>query len=174
MFFIFKLFKFMTAKFHLLLLWAEFVNIGKQTNLSLCDPTSNLCEGYVIGLLLPTFIIVISVQLNYLRRFTSSLGICLDKSNMKRSNTPSNLSSSPTRTKDDVDRPICYDNMSSKLRVYGKTTSFGRQFYNSPNYKINKKCAFFERIGLEMVQNSCCKILWSWLNEGAIELILST
>ncbi|KAG2669425.1 hypothetical protein I3760_14G033800 [Carya illinoinensis] len=79
---------------------------------------------------------------------------------MTSSSTNTGSSSWTSREKDkaSVDRPLCYCGIPSKLRISGKSNSFGRRFYNCPNYKINKQCGFFEWIDLENEQNSCCKM----------------
>ncbi|KAG7955788.1 hypothetical protein I3843_11G090600 [Carya illinoinensis] len=73
-------------------------------------------------------------------------------------NTSSSLWTSREKDKASVDKPLCYCGIPSKLRISGKSNSFGRRFYNCLNYKINKQCGFFEWIDLESGQNSCCKM----------------
>ena len=57
-----------------------------------------------------------------------------------------------------VERPFCYCGIQAKLRISGKSKSFGRRFYNCPNYKNKSQCSFFEWIDLQSDQNNCCKI----------------
>ncbi|KAG7950086.1 hypothetical protein I3843_13G094400 [Carya illinoinensis] len=57
-----------------------------------------------------------------------------------------------------LERPLCYCDSQVKLRISGKAKSFGRRFFNCPNYKMNKQCDFFEWIDLQSEQNSCCKM----------------
>ncbi|KAG7970278.1 hypothetical protein I3843_07G074700 [Carya illinoinensis] len=57
-----------------------------------------------------------------------------------------------------LERPLCYCGCQAKLRVSGKANSFGRRFFNCPNYKMNKQCGFFEWIDLQCEQNNCCKM----------------
>ncbi|XP_042969767.1 uncharacterized protein LOC122302531 [Carya illinoinensis] len=57
-----------------------------------------------------------------------------------------------------LERPFCHCGIPAKLRISAKDTSFGRRFFNCPNYKFNKQCGFFQWVDFEMEQNYCCKI----------------
>ncbi|KAG6686227.1 hypothetical protein I3842_11G007200 [Carya illinoinensis] len=57
-----------------------------------------------------------------------------------------------------VERPFCYCGCQASLRISRKSNSFGRRFYNCPNYKMKQQCEFFEWIDLQSDQNNCCKL----------------
>ena len=79
---------------------------------------------------------------------------------MRRETEHSGSSSWTARGEDSVppERPFCYCGIQAKLRISGKSKSFGRRFYNCPNYKNKSQCSFFEWIDLQSDQNNCCKI----------------
>ncbi|KAG6688628.1 hypothetical protein I3842_03G242100 [Carya illinoinensis] len=66
--------------------------------------------------------------------------------------------SSASHSGSSLERPLCYCGSQAKLRISGKAKSFGRRFFNCPNYKMNKQCGFFEWIDLQSEQNTCCKM----------------
>ncbi|KAG7970402.1 hypothetical protein I3843_07G082500 [Carya illinoinensis] len=57
-----------------------------------------------------------------------------------------------------LERPLCYCGCQAKLRISGKANTFGRRFFNCPNYKMNKQCGFFEWIDLQSQQKNCHKM----------------
>ncbi|KAG2673874.1 hypothetical protein I3760_13G109800 [Carya illinoinensis] len=66
--------------------------------------------------------------------------------------------SSTSHSRLSLERPLCYCGSQAKLRISGKANSFGRRFFNCPNYKMKKQCNFFEWIDIQSEQNSCCKM----------------
>ncbi|KAG2696633.1 hypothetical protein I3760_07G067100 [Carya illinoinensis] len=66
--------------------------------------------------------------------------------------------SSASHSRSSLERPLCYCGSQAKLRISGKANSFGRRFFNCPNYKMKKQCDFFEWIDIQSEQNSCYKM----------------